>query len=536
MTPRITHAYPFLFAIIPVVRLVVENPGWMEADDAAVIVVAVLAACLVVYGLLLLATRRRGGRLPPLVLLGVVLAFWVYVRVAALVERRSSVSHEVLFPLWVAATVGIIWWLVRRPALLDRVERFLTLTSGVLVGWFILSIGVAQYRSARAVRDSAVVRRLTEPIRIRPGTKVGPQRDIYLIVLDQYANAEVTGRLFGFDNHVFLDSLRQLGFVVPAVHSNYCHTFLSVPSMLNAAHIAGLSEELGRKSVDRTISDYLVRHNRTVPFLKSQGYHFVLSPSIGWEATMHDPRADVELQALRGWGPARVVASSGLRAVLYKTSLLKFVDLRMGRLIRDKVRGSLAVIAQVPKMPGPVFTFAHVMSPHDPYVFDRDCGPVDPKAGRRRPKAEAAAYEAVAYVEQIQCLDRLVLDLVTTVLRTSEVPPVILLQGDHGSKTLMPSEDQGPEDITLAAGKERLGAFGAYYLPDHGGEVFGDSVTIVNVMGNVLRFYLGADVPREPDDLYLSVKDAPFALKRVDFGWLAREDWSVRRDSMASGR
>ena len=120
MTWRITHIYPFLFAIIPVVRLVVENPGWMDVDDAAVIVATVLGACVVVYGLVLLATRRRGGRLAPLVLLGVVLAFWVYVRVATIVEHRSGVSHSVLFPLWVAATVGIIWWLARRPALLDR--------------------------------------------------------------------------------------------------------------------------------------------------------------------------------------------------------------------------------------------------------------------------------------------------------------------------------------------------------------------------------------------------------------------------------
>ena len=152
----------------------------------------------------------------------------------------------------------------------------------MLVAWFVVSIGVAKYRSARAVRDSAVVRRLMEPIRVRPGAKVGPKRDIYLIVLDEYANAEVTGRLFGFDNHVFLDSLRQLGFVVPAVHSNYCHTFLSVPSMLNASHIVGLSGELGRRSVDRTVTDYLVTHNRTVPFLKSQGYQLTpCSPHSG---------------------------------------------------------------------------------------------------------------------------------------------------------------------------------------------------------------------------------------------------------------
>jgi hypothetical protein len=518
MAWRITHIYPFLFAIIPVVRLVAENPGWMSVDDAGAVVAAVLAACGVVYGLALLATRGWGRRLPPLILLGVVLAFWVYVRVAPLVERRTGWSHPVLFPLWVAATVGTIWWLVRRPALLDRAETFLTLTSGVLLSWFLLSIGVAQYRSARAVRESAVVRRLVEPIRIQPGTKVGPKRDIYLIVLDEYANAEVTGRLFGFDNHVFLDSLRQLGFVVPAVHSNYSHTFLSLASMLNASHIAALSGELGRWSVDRTVSDYLVTHNRTVAFLKAQGYQYVLFPSLSWEATKHDSRAIFVFRAGHGLNAAREVTRSGLRLVLNKTSLLKFVNWGVDRLARNHVARTFAAVAQVSTRPGPVFAFAHVMSPHDPYIFDRDCGPAQ-KAGGSRPQR---------YVEQIQCVDHMVLDLVTTLLRTSHLPPVILLQGDHGSKTLLPYKDRDPDNITLAAAKERLGAFGAYYLPDQGSEVFGDSVTIVNVMGNVLRFYLGAALPRESEDMYLSVHRAPFAFKRVDFAWLAREDWSAR--------
>ena len=529
MTWRITHIYPFLFAIIPVVRLVVENPGWMGVDDAAVVATVVLAACGVVYGLAVLATRRRGRRLPPLVVLGVVLAFWVYVRIATFVEHRASVSHAVLFPLWVAATVGVIWWLVRRPSLLDRAERFLTLTSGMLIAWFMLSIGVAEYRSAQAVRKSAVIRRMTEPIRVQPGTKAGPKRDIYLIVLDEYANAEVTGRLFGFDNHVFLDSLRRLGFVVPAVHSNYCHTFLSVPSMLNASHIAGLSGELGRRSVNRTIPDYLVRHNRTVPFLKSQGYQYAFFPTLAWEATRHDPRADIEFHSGHGLELARELKSSEFRQVLIRTSLLKFVNWGGDQLVRDHVTRTLAGIAQIPKIPGPVFTFAHVMSPHDPYVFDRDCEPAHQKAASRSQSKKAD------YVQQMQCLNGMVLDLVTTLLRTSELAPVILLQGDHGSKTLLPYKDRTPEHITLAAGKERLGAFGAYYLPDQGREMFGDSVTVVNVMGNVLRSYLGADLPREPDDMYLSVHRGPLAFKRVDYAWLAREDWSARSGSKAVG-
>jgi hypothetical protein len=47
------------------------------------------------------------------------------------------------------------------------------------------------------------------------------------------------------------------------------------------------------------------------------------------------------------------------------------------------------------------------------------------------------------------------------------------------------------------------------------------------VMGDVLRFYFGAALPREPDDMYLSVDAAPYAFRRVDFAWLAGKDRSV---------
>ena len=530
MTWRTTHIYPFLFAIIPVVRIVAAYPGWAELDDVAVVLTTVLAACGVVYGLTLLATRRRGNRLPPLVLMGVVLAFWAYTRVATPVQHRISLPHPVFLSLWAVATVGMIWWLVRRPALLDRAERFLTLTSAMLVGWFVLSIGVAEFRSARALRQSTLVRRMAEPIPVQPGARVGPKRDIYLIVLDEYANAEVTGRLFGFDNQVFLDSLKQLGFVVPAVHANYLHTFLSLPSLLSASHVAGLADELGRQSIDRTVPDYLVKHSRTVRFLKSQGYQFVLFPSQSWDATRHSPQADLEVQVWPGLDPAREVTRSGLRGALKRTSLLKFF--KWGApYTRDHVTKTLAAIAQVPEISGPVLTFVHVLSPHGPYVFDRDCRPARKMAGPSRSKHEAAAY-----VEQIQCINHMVLELVTTLLRRSELPPVILLQGDHGSKMLRFDKAESAEKMTLAAAKERVGTLGAYYLPDHGSEVFGDSVTMVNVMGNVLRFYLGAALPREPDDMYLSMDAAPYAFRRVDFEWLAREDWSGRPGGKEAGR
>ncbi len=522
MTARISRAYPFLFAVIPVLRIPAQYPGWTELGDVAVVLATVLVACGTVYGLAALVTGRRGRGLPALILMGAVLLFWGYPRAVTFAGHRLGVSHPVVLPLWLGATAAGIWWLVRRTERLQRAETFLTLTSGLLVGWFVVSIGISQVRSARAMRESEVVRRLAAPIRTRAGATAKPMRDIYLIVLDEYANAEVTGKVFGFDNRKFLDSLRALGFVVPEVHSNYLHTFLSVPSLLNSAHMAGLASVLGRRTIDRTLPDYLVKHNRTVRFLKSRGYEFAFFPSPSWEATRHSPVADVEFHVWHGFNPAREISRSGLRQNLNSTSLLGYIDWGGARLARHYVISTFNAIARVPRMSGPpVFTFAHVLSPHSPYIFDSDCGPA-----RERTAMTRAEWRALSYVAQVQCLDSLVLELVTTLLRTSDVPPVILLQGDHGSKSLHFDQAANGAKIPLPAAKERLGAFGAYYLPGPGRAAFGDSVTVVNVMGNVLRAYLGADLPPEPDDMYLSVHKSPYAFRRVDSRWLAQEDWS----------
>ena len=523
--------YPFLLAVVPVLHLVASNPGWSKLDDLAVVVAAVLAGCGIVYGLAaLLARGRWGGRLPPLAALGAVLWFWGYVRVVDGVGHRGDVTtHLVLFPAGMAVTLGLGWWLLRRPKLLDRVATFLTLVGALLVGRSALSIGMTELRSARVIRESAVVQRLAQPIRVRPGATALPKRDIYLIILDEYANAEITRTGYGFDNHVFLDSLRQLGFVVPVVHSNYLHTLLSLPSLLNASQLADLSRDVGGRSSNPRLPNYLLEHNRAVGFLKSQGYTFAFFPSLWWPATRHNPTADREFDGGGGFDPVRELSRTELRRDLRIASMLDLLHRETRWQVADanQTVRTLAALTQVPGIPGPVFAFAHVLSPHQPFTFESDCRPLVRK--------QTAGAGKGRYVEQIECLDRMLLKLITSLLRDSDVPPVILLQGDHGSSTPAFDTAATAEAIPPAAAFARFGAFGAYYLPDRGSAAFGDSVTVVNVLGNVLRHYLGADLPREPDDLYLSTYSAPYVFKRVNLTWLAQADSVEGRQHSTSG-
>jgi hypothetical protein len=525
--------YPFLLAVVPVLHLVASNPGWSKLDDLGVVLAVVLAGCGVAYGVAaLLARGRWGGRLPPLAVLAAVLWFWGYVRVVDQVGHRASLAtHLVVFPLGLAVTLGLGWWLLHRPARLDGLTTFLTLAGAFLVGWSVISIGITEGRNALALRRSALVQRLARPIRVRPGAVAGLKRDIYLIILDEYANAEVTRARYGFDNHVFLDSLRQLGFVVPVVHSNYLFTLLSLPSLLNASQLADLGRELRGRTNNPTLPNHLLEHNRAVGFLKSRGYAFAFFPSLWWPGTRHNRTADREFDGSDGLDPVRELSRTELRRDLRRASLLDLLhrETRWQAADADQTVQTFAAVATVPRMPGPVFAFAHVLSPHQPFTFEADCRRIAGKA------AEGSRSPGDRYVAQIECLDRMVLQLVTSLLRESDVPPVILLQGDHGSASPAFDTAATGEDIPPAAAHDRFGAFGAYYLPDHGSAAFGDSVTVVNVLGNVLRHYLGADLPREPDDLYLSSYPAPYAFKRASLTWLAQADSVEGRQHSTSG-
>ena len=70
--------------------------------------------------------------------------------------------------------------------------------------------------------------------------------------------------------------------------------------------------------------------------------------------------------------------------------------------------------------------------------------------------------------------------------------------------------------VAPAQARERFGAFGAYYLPDGGGRLFSDSVTLVNVFQKVLSHYFGADIPPAPDDLYMSLERTPYDFAKLD--------------------
>jgi hypothetical protein len=277
-----------------------------------------------------------------------------------------------------------------------------------------------------------------------------------------------------------------------------------VSSLLNFAHITRLAQDAGPTSKDHSLPTYLVKHNRAAGFLKDRGYKYVLFPSAWWAATANSPLADEEFDPHQKSDLQHEIFRSELRLTMIRSTLLRST-IRSHKahlpVVQHVIR-SFEGLHRVPDDPAPTFTFAHVLLPHVPYLVDERCHPLEHMIPDNMEADTPEQRED--YIGQVRCVDRLVLDLVNTLLQRSSTPPVILIVGDHGPRFADVGFYGHPEKVSRAFLRERFGAFGAFYLPAGGNSAFKEPVTLVNVLGNVLRYYFNADIPANANEMYVS--------------------------------
>ena len=523
---------PFLYAALPALLIANANPGHFTLIDLGIVLTASLIVCALFYALAATGLRTvAAGQLVPLATLMLVGWFFLYRGVQQMVSIGLGAlgAHYIVIPFGIAVSAGVLWWLAHRRPLSLGLTRALTRVGFGLVVWSVLGIAVDEVQAARATERSELRRSLLQPlVNTKPafGAAENQAPDVYLILLDERANSQVMRERFGFQGEAFEDSLRQLGFTIPAlVQSNYVHTTLSLISLLSFTHLARLSDELGAEEMDPSLPDELLQENRAARFFRSRGYRFVYFPSQWWPSTRHMRHADEEVEVWSTTTLSRGLTRSDLRRNMRKLTPLWYTPLGDGSEYADYVRRTFERLKNLPATDRPRFVFAHIVSPHPPVALDPHCRAVNgPDLVRANHPLTMAAY-----LDQVRCLDSLVLDLAGALLTHSRRTPIILLQGDHGTSSLNYSGAPTVAEVTRAQAQERFGAFGAYLLPQSNGRLLADTVTLVNVFPSILNFYFGTDVPMKANELFMSLERNPYAFRRTDFGGGAMPSGSPSR-------
>ena len=153
---------------------------------------------------------------------------------------------------------------------------------------------------------------------------------------------------------------------------------------------------------------------------------------------------------------------------------------------------------------GPVFTFAHVLAPHSPYVFDRD--------GIKGADTSLTKFERpLEYAEQVRYLNKQILKIVDEIDRVSGPDAIILVHGDHGARS------QGQLGGTPEQNREQMATFAAYRVPDAAKAAIYPGMSLVNNWRVVFSTVFGAkDLPLLPDRTFYSDPDLIYDLEEID--------------------
>ena len=320
--------------------------------------------------------------------------------------------------------------------------------------------------------------------------------DIYYIILDGYGRADMLQAVHGFDNSMFIGALEERGFVVAsASESNYVRTILSLSSSLNMQYLDDLSVAMGDSDLWWPAQGVL-KHSEMRSVLERWGYKTVFFANNGQFSDIRD--GDFYETPF----PIQLDSFSGL--FVSQTNLSPLADIDLLGISKPSYETHRRIILydfdrlpEIAKIAGPKYVFVHIIAPHPPYVFDHLGTPLDP------PYPFTLAVESpTGYIEQLQFINQKVLATIDGILANSEAPPIIIIQGDHGSGTR--TDHNSLENTCLY---ERFSILNAYYLPGVPKDSVPMDLSPVNSFRFLFNTYFDTDLALLPNRQYFSTND-----------------------------
>ena len=492
--------HPFLFAIFPVIFLFARGVDYISFSEPIAPAIAILlftCLLLVIFGFIYRDIKKAGIFVSIFMIL-----FFSYghihdVMLAHGIIKSVMARNVFLLAAWSMILLLTGYVLLRTSKNLVNLTKLFNLIGTVLIVISLFNITMEMVQSNLKID--------TPHLDIKEGLKIDNVKsntgvknrfpDIYYIIFDRYGNEEVLKNYYSFDNREFVNYLIDKGFYVASQStSNYMNTTLSLASSLNMQYLNDIMEKTGRKFNDSRLLFALIQDHGVSRFLKSKGYKYLHFGS-WWQATRKNKYADESYN---------VSLLSEFSMILYRTTMIYPVTAKLGILDKrtehwKRVMYKFDKLAEVPNMKEPTFVFAHMLVPHDPYIFNDD-------GTYLKRHIEEKRSEKRKYVDQVRFVNKKIRKLVDELLSRSEVPPIIIIQADEGPFRF----DYGKFDWVKSMNdewKEKMGILNALYLPGVDTGLLNPSMTPVNTFRIVFNAYFKTRMELLPDKNYITLKD-----------------------------
>ncbi len=487
--------HPFLFAAYPAFAFLAHNIEQAKASDALRPSLLSLAGAALVF-FALNGILRDGYKA------GVIASIWLglfftYGHAYNLIEGAKVMGvaigrHRLLAPIWLGLAGLALWWGMQHHGDLHTASRGLNAISVVALLLPLGQIGVYQL-SVRMTIPGPAVSRAYASVPLSP--KHG-KPDIYYIILDSYSRDDMLKKFYRLDNTSFLSQLDQMGFYVArCAQSNYSQTELSLASSLNFDYLDKLGDQFKPGNTRRLGLIELIQHSAVRANLKNLGYSIVALDT-GYDPTrLKDadvylaPRTRSEINDFE----ETFVRTTAARLIVEGVASLNLPPdwEKRDQAHRERILYELEQLRHIPDLPGPKFVFAHIITPHWPYIFGPNGEPI-----HERPESETG------YRDQVIFINNQILPILQNIITQSEVAPIIIVQGDHGA--------------VLDDPQRRMTILNAYYLPEAGAQSLYEAISPVNTFRVIFNAYFGLQAPLLDDISYYSNYEEPYNYQVIE--------------------
>jgi len=478
--------YPFLISAYPALALLSANAGQVQPGAGIRPLLASVAFGGVLFFIVWLFVRKahKAAFLTTL-LLGLFFSFGhLYIFID---DTFPQSNFRIWLPLaWIVlALLSVLW--ATRPKL-----TFVSSASSLnTVALALLVMSLAQLSFETGPRGAHALGLDNAPVE---SDLVRPQNppDVYFFILDSYGRADLLSQAYGFDNSDFVDGLEQRGFfVAKCSQSNYVRTEISLASSLNMDYLQGLNETFSPDSTRRAVLWDSLKHSAV-------RYNF---ESLGYETVTFDTGfAWLDLNDTDHFMRPPPISSGGMtdfEGLFLRTTAARYAqdwglvdpDYLLGVGFRDRFKFIFNNMDDVAKIQQPTFSYIHVISPHPPFVFDPEGNPTYPPDFWNEQRQYPPDLYQKGYVNQLQYLNKNMLEAIDTITANSETPPIIIIQGDHGP--------------WLQPVNKRFWNLTAIYFPEHKDKLY-STISPVNIFRLVFNTYFGGKYDILDDVSYFS--------------------------------
>jgi hypothetical protein len=506
--------YLFLIALYPVLFLLSVNISQVGplAGVRPGVVFLLFGGLIYVFALLFTRNTQRAAFNALIILLFFFLIFFVlYTPTYNALRNIATIGHTLVrhrymvpatFLLLVLITYLVIRFGKRVPQkALNSISLFANLIAIVLTVIPVITIISVSISNNQ---ESTQVSSKLPSVDTLNVTANANRPDIYYIILDMHTNDNVLNRLLDYDDSAFTHALQQRGFFVSQCsQSNYPNTHLSLTSSLNMDYIQNLGLGI-------TVDDLYpaMQQSRVQRMLQSAGYstytfetgyYFTEIKNSGHYSSPSSGTQIITYPGLTSFESLILSVSAGQVLSESRSELSAQVNAILDAPYTQRRTDVLNVLDTLPELPtqngGPKFVFAHMIAPHDPFVFQANGDPVNRRTAFTDVRDLEYDYQLdsykVPYVQEVIYLHKRVLEMVDKIISESKTPPIIILQGDHG---LPLTVNQNAEFQIL----------NAYYFPGVKDTGLYNTISPVNSFRLLFNDYFGANYPLLADQSYLT--------------------------------